>query len=308
MTYLSQFNLEGKKALVTGGAVGIGKACALALAEAGADVAIIDINEKVGEQTAATIRAMGRDAVFIRCDVSDKADIQAMVGSVVNQFGRLDIAINNAGTARMGPDESLDQEDWDAVMGLNLTGTWLCAQAEAQQMIRQQPTEGKIINIASMAARISIPGSNSAYDASKAAVVHMTRTQAAQWGRYNINVNSVSPSHILTPMFSHVATPETLARIREITPMGYVQRPYDMTGPVLFLASSASDYITGQDMVVDGGHTLSTWIAPLERAVPPRVTPEQEIQELKEDCEALGLDFGEQGPSHAKALLVRSVS
>ncbi|NQT85839.1 SDR family oxidoreductase, partial [bacterium] len=272
MADLSLFDLTGKKALVTGGAVGIGKACATALAMAGADVAIADIDEATGAKTAETIRAMGVDSMFVRCDVTRKDDVQNMVAQVVERFGRLDIGVNNAGIAILGGDEDLEQAAWDKVIAVNLTGVWLCAQAEAQQMIRQSPTEGKIINTASMSATIA--NCNASYDASKAGVVHMTKTLAAEWGRFNINVNCFSPSYLLTPM--HASTPlEARERIRELTPMGYMQRPEDLYGPVTFLASAASDFVTGLDLIVDGGHTLNAWLVPLGREVPPRVSPEQ---------------------------------
>ncbi len=288
MADLSMFDLTGKKALVTGGAVGIGRACAVALATAGADVAITDIDAKAGRKTAAEIKALGRNSMFISCDVTKKSQVQAMVKAVARRFKRLDIAVNNAGIAILGADESLDQPAWDKVIAVNLTGTFLCAQAEAQQMIRQDPTEGKIINIASMSARIA--NCNASYDASKAGVVHMTKTLAAEWGRFNINVNCLSPSYVLTPM--HASTPVPVRRrIRELTPLGHVERPEDLHGAVVFLASAASNYVTGLDLVVDGGHTLNAWLVPLSMAVPPRVSPKQEVVQMKRDLDTLGIKY-----------------
>lgn len=292
MADLSLFDLSGKKAIVTGGAVGIGRGCAVALARAGADVAILDLNESAGQKTAEEIRSMGRNSLFARCDVTEKDQVQAAVGQAVAEFGRLDVAVNNAGIGILGADEQLDQSDWDKVIAVNLTGTFLCAQAAAQQMLRQSPTEGKIINIASMSATIA--NCNASYDASKAGVVHMTKTLAAEWGRFNINVNCISPSYVLTPM--HASTPVVVRqRIRELTPMGHVERPEDLHGAVIFLASAASDYVTGLDLMVDGGHTLNAWLTPLSRSAPPRVSPEQETVQLKHDLELLGLDFDQEG-------------
>ena len=292
MADLSLFDLTGKKALVTGGAVGIGRACAVALAGAGADVAIIDIDAETGPKTAEAIKAMGRDSLFVRCDVTSKAQVQDMVKAVVAAFGRLDIGVNNAGIAILGADEELDQVDWDKVIAVNLTGVFLCAQAEAQQMIRQQPTEGKIINTASMSATIA--NCNASYDASKAGIVHMTKTLAAEWGRFNINVNCISPSYVLTPM--HASTPMVVRqRIRELTPLGHVERPEDLYGAVVFLASAASNYVTGHDLMVDGGHTLNAWLVPLGRAVPPRVDPGQEVVQMKHDLDALGISYDADG-------------
>lgn len=292
MADLSLFDLTGKKALVTGGAVGIGRACAMALAGAGADVAIVDVDEKTGRKTADELKALGRDAVFVTCDVTRKAQVRGMVKAVVERFGRLDIGVNNAGIAILGADEELDQAAWDKVIAVNLTGVFLCAQAEAQQMIRQKPAGGKIINTASMSATIA--NCNASYDASKAGIVHMTRTLAAEWGRYNINVNCISPSYVLTPM--HASTPRVVRqRIRDLTPLGHVERPEDLYGAVVFLASAASNYVTGHDLMVDGGHTLNAWLVPLSRAVPPRVSPEQEVVQMKHDLDALGIAYDADG-------------
>jgi NAD(P)-dependent dehydrogenase (short-subunit alcohol dehydrogenase family) len=292
MANLSWFDLTGKKALVTGGAVGIGRACAVALATAGADVAIVDLDARTGRKTAAEIKAMGRDAMFVQCDVTNKKQVQAMVKAVFRRFKRLDIGVNNAGIAILGADETLDQAAWDKVIAVNLTGTFLCAQAEARQMIGQRPVEGKIINIASMSARIA--NCNASYDASKAGVVHMTRTLAAEWGRFNINVNCISPSYVLTPMHASTPTP-VRQRIRELTPLGHVERPEDLYGAVVFLASAASNYVTGHDLVVDGGHTLNAWLVPLSMAVPPRVSPQQETVQMKHDLDAMGIRYDADG-------------
>jgi NAD(P)-dependent dehydrogenase (short-subunit alcohol dehydrogenase family) len=292
MADLSQFDLTGKKAFVTGAAVGIGRACAVGLARAGADVGVVDLNEKAGQKTAGEIRALGCQSEFLRCDVTRRDQVQEMVRRVAERFGRLDIAVNNAGIAILGADEELRQEDWDKVLAVNLTGVFLCAQAAAQQMIRQEPTEGKIINIASMSATIA--NCNASYDASKAGVVHLTRTLAAEWGRFNINVNCISPSYVLTPM--HASTPEIVRRrIRELTPLGSVERPEDLWGAVVFLASAASDYVTGHDLMVDGGHTLNAWLTPLGRSVPPRVSPQQEMAQLKHDLDVLGFSYDADG-------------
>lgn len=292
MADLSLFDLTGKKALVTGAAVGIGRGYAVALAKAGADVAIADLDDRTGPKTAAEIRALGRQSLFVRCDVTQKEQVQDMVRHVVREFGRLDIGVNNAGIGILGADEQLDQGAWDKVIAVNLTGTYLCAQAEAQQFLRQKPIEGKIINTASMSAVIC--NCNASYNASKAGVVQMTRMLAAEWGQYNINVNCISPSYILSPM--HASTPVVVReRIRELTPLGHVQRVEDLYGAVIFLASGASNYVTGHDLVVDGGHTLNAWLVPLGRSVKPRVSPKEETVQLKHDLKAMGLKFDKDG-------------
>jgi NAD(P)-dependent dehydrogenase (short-subunit alcohol dehydrogenase family) len=266
MAELSLFDLSGRQALVTGAGAGIGRGCAFALAMGGADVAVVDIDEELGARTVDDLRAKGCEAIFVHCDVARAESVQAMMDAVVRRFGRLDIAVNNAGIYRAGADSEYPIALWQQVVDVNLTGAWSCATAQMRQMSRQTPMEGKIINVASIGAHMSI--SNGSYDASKAGLVHLTRTLAKQWGHYNINVNCLSPGYV-DPVFGHSRRPEEQQRLIETTPMGRVQRLEDLYGAVMFLASRASDFITGQNLVVDGGHTLSTWLAPLD----PRGTP-----------------------------------
>ncbi|GFE90803.1 3-oxoacyl-ACP reductase [Steroidobacter agaridevorans] len=280
---LSLFELRGKSALVTGASMGLGRACATALAMAGANVAVLDIEESSAVKTVEKLRSRGVDSFFVHCDVSNKAQVRAAVAAVVARFGRLDIAINNAGFGiPVGGSENLAQEEWNRVIGINLTGVFLCAQAEAEQMINQEPTQGKIINIASMYG--SVAGGNCAYNAAKAGVIHLTKTLAAEWGRFNINVNCISPSWVMTRRMMHLSE-EVRSRMRAVTPMGHIQRPEDMFGPVIFLASQASNFVTGHDLLVDGGHTVNTWLSPLERTLAPRVTPEEEIFDTAQDAD-----------------------
>ncbi|MDO5581239.1 MAG: SDR family oxidoreductase [Planctomycetia bacterium] len=286
------FDLSGRKALVTGGSVGIGRGYATALASAGADVAVVDIDQKTGEKTAAILKdQFGIDSFFVPCDVTRPEKIDAMIQSVLDRFGRLDIGVNNAGIGILGADEDYPAADWQKVIAVNLTGMYLCAQAEAKVFIKQG-SGGKIINTASMSARIC--NCNASYNASKGGVVEMTRMLAAEWGQYNINVNCISPSYILSPM--HASTPmEVRARIRELTPLGYVERPQDLFGPLVFLASDAANYITGVDLLVDGGHTLNAWLTPLSRKMAPRISPEEESIPLKADLDLLGVSYDENG-------------
>lgn len=180
MAQLSLFDVSGKKALVTGAAAGLGRACAFALAMGGADVAIVDLNEELGNATVRALRDKGCNAFFVHANIAHAESVQAMMNTVVSRFGRLDIAVNNAGIYRAGLDAEHSIEDWHQVTSVNLTATWLCAMAEMQQMSRQKPMEGKIVNITSIAAHVAI--SNGSYDATKAGVVHMTRSLARQWG------------------------------------------------------------------------------------------------------------------------------
>ena len=296
MVDLSIFDLTGKTALITGGTVGIGRACATALAMAGANVVIAARGRICGKKTAESLRAFGVKSLFIACDVCDEAQVQAMITKVVTIFGRLDIAVNNAGIGVISDqDESFPKNEWDKLMAINLDGLWLCAKYQAQQMIKQTPTEGHILHISSIAGVVSLPMSNGAYDASKSAVIHLTKQLALQWGRFNINVNSISPSYVLTPMMSRT-TVEFRQRIRDTTPMGHIQRPEDLYGPIIYLASPASNYMTGQNMVVDGGHTLGPWIEPArKRSVPPRVDSKQELFEMKKDLDAMGITYNAAG-------------
>ncbi len=286
---LDLFSLEGKKALVTGGAMGIGRGYSLALAGAGADVAIVDINDKSANSTVGEIRSLGRNSIYVKCDVTKKDQVASMVQTVVKEFGRLDIGINNAGIGSTGDDLTISKEDWDAVVDLDLTAVFLCAQAEAQQMVKQG-TGGKIINTASMSGTIA--NSNASYDAAKAGVMHLTKTLAAEWGQYNIYVNSLSPTYLLSPSLVYV--PKVIRNaMRDLHPLGWLMRPEDLYGPVVFFASDASNYVTGRDLIVDGGHTANVWVAPPAKPKKPRVSREEEELQLKHDLDVLGTEYDE---------------
>jgi NAD(P)-dependent dehydrogenase (short-subunit alcohol dehydrogenase family) len=271
------FDITGKKALVTGSGAGIGRALALTLAENGTDVAIVDINAEVAERTADEIRALGVASLAVVCDVTKGDQVEAMVRRVAQHFGRLDIAVNNAGIYVPGDDEEHTEEDWRRVIDINLTGVWLSANAEMRVMRAQSPAGGKIVNTGSLATTRAI--SNASYDAAKVGVAHMSATLGRQWGQYNINVNTLSPGYVGTA-FGKVRSPQQQARLREITPMGHLMRMRDLAGTLLYLVSEASDYVTGENVMVDGGHSVSTWMRPLaERAVPPRIGPEDEVDD-----------------------------
>lgn len=273
------FDLKGKKALVTGGAIGIGRACATALALGGADVAIVGRTRETAERACASLRQFGVQSFFVQCDVCDVMQIRATHQEVADRLGRLDIAVNNAGGGVVRSALAVDQADWDRMIDVNLAGVFWCAQAQAEQMTRQAPPGGKIINIASMYATVA--GGNCAYNASKAGVVHLTRSLAAEWGSENINVNCISPGWTLTP--GNRFEPALRARMREVTPLGSLMRYGDIHGAVIFLASAASDFVTGHDLVIDGGHTITTQLAPYKRHVPPRTSPAGEEEGMNED-------------------------
>jgi NAD(P)-dependent dehydrogenase (short-subunit alcohol dehydrogenase family) len=273
------FDLKGKKALVTGGARGIGRACATALATQGSDVVIAGRTRETGERTAESLQRLGVNAFFVHCDVSDQDQVGQMIAQVVKQFGRLDIAVNNAGGSGYGTALTLEKGEWDRTMNVNLGGVFWCAQAEARQMCSQEPLGGKIINIASMYATVA--GGTCAYNASKAGVVHLTRSLASELGPSNINVNCISPGWMLTP--GNPISLEMREQMRKITPLGSLLKYEDIYGAVIFLASRASDFVTGHDLVIDGGHTANTWLVPPARLAPPKNTLEHELRGLAED-------------------------
>jgi sorbose reductase len=286
------FDLTGRKVMVTGGGMGIGRGYALALAGAGADVAIVDIKEKNASNTVEEIKSLGRDSLFVKCDVTNEEQVTSMIGEVVERFGKLDIGVNNAGIGILGADETMSKENWDRVIALDLTAVFLCAQAEARQMIKQEPMGGKIINTASMSATIA--NANASYNSAKAGVVHMTHTLAAEWAKYNIYVNCISPSYVLTELLAAVPV-SVRDRMREFHPLGWLERPEDLYGPIIFLASDASNYITGHDLIVDGGHMLNVWLAPIPRVAPPSISRGEETVHLKHDLEVDGVAFDEDG-------------
>jgi NAD(P)-dependent dehydrogenase (short-subunit alcohol dehydrogenase family) len=254
---LERFKLDGRNALVTGGGQGIGRAFAHALAEAGANVAIVDIKQETADVVAGELVAKGVDSIAIQADVTKPADAEAMVSTILKKWGSLTIGVNNAGIGQWVASEDMSENDWDRMLGINLKGVFVCAQAEAKVML--PAGYGKLINTASMSAHIAnTPQKQAAYNASKAGVIHLTRSLAAEWALAGIRVNSISPGYTRTALVEDLlATPigkEMLPAWMALTPMKKMAEVTDLTGAVVFMASEASDFMTGSDIVIDGGY------------------------------------------------------
>ena len=245
----ADLSLTGKVALVTGAAQGIGKAVALVLARNGADVIVSDINLEKAEETVKEIEASGRNAMAIRVDVANSGDVERMVQTVMERFGHIDILINNAGIARDKLILRMTEEDWDAVLNINLKGTFNCTKAVVRHMSKQR--SGKIVNIASVVGEMGNAGQAN-YSASKAGVIGFTKTIAREFAQRGINVNTIAPGYIETPMTE--ALPEKAKEeLKRMIPMERLGQPEDVAEAVLFLVSEASSYITGQVLNVNGG-------------------------------------------------------
>ena len=255
MNIIDRFRLDGKKALVTGAGSGIGEAYSIALAEAGADVAIIDINQELAEEVSGRIKEIGTDSMAIKADTSSPEDVKNMIKLVNDKWGRLDIAINNVGISIWGHAETFPLEDWDRVVDINLKGSFLCAQEEGKVMIPQK--YGKIIFTSSISGNIiNKPQFQISMSVSKAATQHLTRCLAAEWAPKGIRVNCINPGYIITPALQTPAHEENIKFWTSLTPVGRLGKVEDLQGIVLFLSSDVSDFMTGQNLKIDGGYTL----------------------------------------------------
>ena len=250
------FSLEGRKGFITGGAQGIGKTLALAFAELGADVAIVDMNIDKAEATAQELAAKtGRNIIALQCNVTNPKSVNDMIGQYEAQFGVCDFSVNNAGIFTGDEAMEIDPATFKAVIDVNLNGVFFTAQAAARLM-KKHGTRGSIISTASMSAKIvNVPQTIANYCAAKAGVVHLTKALAVEWAKYNIRVNCVSPGYIQTELLATMTDmlPIWQAKMPEGSRLGF---PEDLIGAFVYFASDASLFATGSDLAVDGGYTI----------------------------------------------------
>ena len=250
----SLFDLTGKRGYVTGAGSGLGRAIAIGLVEAGAAVVVSDINLGAAQGTVEEIQKSGGRAVVLRSDIACKAEVEQLIQVTTEQFGGLDFAFNNAGILKITKPEDLSEHDWQEELNVDLTGMFLCAQAAGRYMIAHGG--GKIINTASISGMIVNSGLT--YSTAKAGVIQLTRVLAYRWAKHRVFVNCFSPGYIRTGMTApHLTRPEVEQEMLRQTPLRRLGEPRDLVGPAIFLASTASDFMTGQNLVVDGGVTLA---------------------------------------------------
>jgi NAD(P)-dependent dehydrogenase (short-subunit alcohol dehydrogenase family) len=254
MEQFPRFDLQGKTALVTGAARGLGRAISLALAHAGADIALGLRDAKTAGDLIDEIQAVGRKALPLQMDMSKLDQITAAISRAAEHFGKLDILVNNAGIAPDNLAENVTEKDFDDTLAINLKGTFFASQAAGRIMIRQ--SYGRIINMSSQAGFAALP-TESIYCMTKAGIAHLTRCLAVEWGKYNINVNAVAPTFINTPGTQEfLSVPQNRAdTIERIAALHRIGEPMEVAGAVVFLASDAASLITGQTLLIDGGWT-----------------------------------------------------
>ncbi len=247
-------NFKDKIVLITGSGSGIGRNTALAFAKAGAKVVVSDINVKGGEETVKQIRAEGGEATFIKNNVVHYEEVQYLIKQIIEQYGRLDIAVNNAGVAPKSPAKTAEStlDDWEQVIAVNQTGVFYCMKEELKQMMQQGG--GNIVNISSVAGLKALP-ENLSYVASKHAVIGMTKTAALEYARHGIRLNAVCPVFTVSPMFDPEQLGDYAEKLKRLIPMKRFGHTQEIADVILWLASEQSSFVTGQAIAVDGGMT-----------------------------------------------------
>lgn len=256
------FGLQGRVMVVTGGAQGIGAACAQRLVHDGAAVALWDVAEAAGRALAAQLQAAGGQAMFLRCDVADKASVDAALAATLGHFSRVDGLVNNAGIFKAAAFLDITEADWDAVIAVNLKGSFLVGQAVARELVRQG--RGAIVNMSSVNGTLTIP-SIASYNASKGAINQLTRVMALSLADHGVRVNAVAPGTIATELAAQavLTSDEAKARIMSRTPMKRLGEPAEVAEVVAFLLSDAASYMTGEIVVVDGGRMTLNYTVPV---------------------------------------------
>ena len=250
---LPRFDVRGQIALVTGAARGIGRACALALAQSGADVALGLRDVRTGGDLAREIEGLGRRALPLQMDMTRLVEVRQAIDAAAAHFGRLDILVNNAGLAPENPAEDVREEDFDLTLAVNLKGTFFASQAAGRVMIRQK--YGRIVNLGSQAGFVALP-TESVYCMTKAAISHLTKCLAVEWARHNITVNAVAPTFIRTPGTAEcLANDAFRADVLSRIPLGRIGEPMEVAAAVVYLASPAASMVTGTTLLIDGGWT-----------------------------------------------------
>ena len=250
------FDLSGRVALVTGAGSGLGQGIAEGYAQLGAAVSVVDINPEAAESVVDGINAAGGKAIAVQCDVTRPDQVQAAVAQTLEEFGKIEILVANAGIGDRALAEEMTFEQWDRVMGINLTGVWLFDQEVGKHMI-ERGEGGRIINMASIGGIVGVATGNANYCASKGGIIAMTRCLAIEWAKYNILVNAIAPSHIRTPLIAKLMQdkPEVKTYFLNNIPLNRLGEIVDVVGPAAFLASDAAAFVTGHVLVADGGHT-----------------------------------------------------
>ena len=249
---MSSFSLTDRVAIVTGGGTGIGRSIALEFAEFGADVVVSSRKLENLERVADEVKARGRHSLAIKADITKKTDIDHLVQKVMEEFGRIDILVNNGGVGSPVPIIEVDEDEWDLIMDTNLKGSYICCQAVGQRMIEQK--KGNIINITSGDGKRVSGGLGTSYNVAKAGAIMLTQCLAWDFGKHNIRINSIAPGYTRTKMAQpYLSDPENLKMLESRRPLGRIGEPDEIASAALFLASDASSFMTGQTINVDGG-------------------------------------------------------